>query len=185
MRTKKIVKKNLLTIHTRTETFHAKLDKENLLTAWTGEGKLVKKTLIDRTQKKVNLSRKTCWQRPRKHFESGGALVQRGTFVYDQNQTILCRLCSLYNAGNGLYRVFTTTKRALSFQQKRVFIQEILFSFFKWAPLAPWFRGPCMLIEGQRNLCQRNLSRKAFSSVHEVLHFAVSGMSNTNGILFL
>jgi hypothetical protein len=28
-------------------------------------------------------------QRPRKHFESGGALTKRGTFVYDQNQTIL------------------------------------------------------------------------------------------------
>jgi hypothetical protein len=28
--------------------------------------------------------------------------------------------------------VFTTAKRALSFQQKRAFIQEILFSFFKW-----------------------------------------------------
>ena len=31
-------------------------------------------------------------QRPRKHFESGGALAKRGTFVYDQNQTILCHL---------------------------------------------------------------------------------------------
>jgi hypothetical protein len=28
--------------------------------------------------------------------------------------------------------VFTTAKSALSFQQKRAFIQEILFSFFKW-----------------------------------------------------
>jgi hypothetical protein len=55
-------------------------------------------------------------QRPRKHFESGGALAKRGTFVYDQNQTILCRsqaernflkIWSLYNVGNGLYRVFT------------------------------------------------------------------------------
>jgi hypothetical protein len=26
-----------------------------------------------------------------KYFESGGALAKRGTFVYDQNQTILCR----------------------------------------------------------------------------------------------
>ena len=49
-------------------------------------------------------------QRPRKHFESGGALAKRGTFVYDQNQTILCRsraerkclkIWSLYNVGNG------------------------------------------------------------------------------------
>jgi hypothetical protein len=80
-------------------------------------------------------------QRPRKHFESGGALTKRGTFVYDQNQTILWRsraerkflkICSLYNVGNGLYRVFTTAKRAFSFQKKRAFIQEILFSFFKW-----------------------------------------------------
>ena len=43
-----------------------------------------------------------------KHFESGGALAKRGTFVYDQNQTILCRsqaerkFLSLYNVGNGL-----------------------------------------------------------------------------------
>ena len=82
----------------------------------------------------------------RKHFESGGALAKRGTFVYDQNQTILCRsqaerkflkTRNLYNVGNGLYRVFTTAKRALSFQQKRAFIQEILFSFCKWGTLAP------------------------------------------------
>ena len=84
-------------------------------------------------------------QRPRKHFESEGALAKRGTFVYDQNQTILCRsqaerkflkIWNLYNVGNGLYRVFTTAKRALSFQQKRAFIQEILFSFCKWGTLA-------------------------------------------------
>jgi hypothetical protein len=30
-------------------------------------------------------------QRPRKHFESGRVLAKWGTFVYDQNQTILCR----------------------------------------------------------------------------------------------
>ena len=111
-------------------------------------------------------------QRPRKHFRSGGALAKRGTFVYDQNQTILCRsqaerkflkIWSLYNVENGLYRVFTTAKRALSFQQKRAFIQETLFSFCKWGtlapkkrtfftfkkseghmpPLPPRFRGPC------------------------------------------
>jgi hypothetical protein len=46
------------------------------------------------------------------------------------------KICSLYNVENGLYRVFTTAKRALSFQQKRAFIQEILFSFFKWDTLA-------------------------------------------------
>jgi hypothetical protein len=72
-------------------------------------------------------------QRPRKHLESGGALAERGTFVYDQNQTTLCRsrperkflkIWSLYNVGNDLYRVLTTAKRALSFQQKRAFIQE-------------------------------------------------------------
>jgi hypothetical protein len=33
----------------------------------------------------------------------------------------------LYNVGNGLYRVFTTAKKAFSFQKKRAFIQEILF----------------------------------------------------------
>jgi hypothetical protein len=43
---------------------------------------------------------------------------------------------SLYNVGNGLYSAFTTAKRALSFQQKRAFIQEILFSFSKWGTLA-------------------------------------------------
>ena len=117
-------------------------------------------------------------QRPRKHFESEGVLAKRGTFVYDQNQTILCRsqaerkvlkIWNLYNVGNGLYRVFTTAKRALSFQQKRAFIQEILFSFCKWgtlarqkgtfftfksggggadAPLPPRFRGPCLGFKG-------------------------------------
>ena len=79
---------------------------------------------------------KCCIQRPRKHFESGGALAKRGTFVYDQNQTILCRsrterkflkIWSLCNVGNGLYRVFTTAKRALSFQQKRAFIKKHFF----------------------------------------------------------
>ena len=70
-------------------------------------------------------------QRPRKHFESGGALTKRGTFVYDQNQTILSRsraerkflkIWSLYNVGNGLYRVFTTAKRAvLSRKRGRLF----------------------------------------------------------------
>ena len=108
-------------------------------------------------------------QRPRKHFESEGALAKRGTFVYDQNQTILCRsqaernflkIWNLYNVGNGLYRVFTTAKRALSFQQRRAFIQEILFSFCKWGtfsksggggkmpPLPPRFRGPCPGFKG-------------------------------------
>ena len=76
--------------------------------------------------------RKRAWrQRPRKHFESGGALTKRGTFVYDQNQTILSRsraerkflkIWSLYNVGNGLYRVFTTAKRAvLSRKRGRLF----------------------------------------------------------------
>jgi hypothetical protein len=77
---------------------------------------------------------------------------------------------TLYNVGNGLYRVLTTAKRAFSFQQKRAFIQETLFSFFKWGTLAqkkghfftfkksegtrapsppPWFRGPCIHSLGQ------------------------------------
>jgi hypothetical protein len=80
----------------------------------------------------TNIRLATALQRPRKHFESGGALAKRGTFVYDQNQTILCRsraerkflkIWSLYDVGNGLYRVFTAAKKALSFQQKRAFIQ--------------------------------------------------------------
>ena len=88
-----------------------------------------------------------CWcnvlrQRPWKHFESGGALTKRGTFVYtrikrfyevnEPNENCLKYGVSIYNVGNGLYRVFTTAKRAFSFQKKRAFIQEILFSFFKW-----------------------------------------------------
>ena len=57
-----------------------------------------------------------------------GALAKRGTFVYDQNQTILCRsraerkilkMWNLYNVGNGLYGVFTTAKRALILSSKR------------------------------------------------------------------
>ena len=79
-------------------------------------------------------------QRPRKHFESGGALAKRGTFVYDQNKGIerfyivhepnehFLKIWNLYNVGNGFYRVFTTAKRVLSFQQKRAFIHEILCS---------------------------------------------------------
>ena len=78
-------------------------------------------------------------QRQRKHFESGGALAKRSTCVYDQDQAILCRSRAVrtkifkkwgvYNVGNDLYRVFTTAEWALSFQQKRAFIQEIFFSF--------------------------------------------------------
>ena len=79
-------------------------------------------------------------------FRNWRGIGQKGTFVYDQSQTILCRsqaegkflkIWNLYNVGNGLYRVFTTAKRALSFQQKRAFIQEILFSLCKWGTLAP------------------------------------------------
>jgi hypothetical protein len=55
-----------------------------------------------------------------------GALAKRGTFVYDQNQTILCRsraerkylkIWSLYNVGNGLsdFGVFTTSKKLVYF----------------------------------------------------------------------
>jgi hypothetical protein len=50
--------------------------------------------------------------------------------------------------------LYTPAKRALSFQQKRAFIQELLFSFFKWGTLAQKIfftfkkrgvggRGPC------------------------------------------
>jgi hypothetical protein len=58
--------------------------------------------------------------------------IKRCYVVHKPNENFV----SLYNVGNGLYRVFTTAKRALSFQQKRVFIQEILFSFFKRGTLA-------------------------------------------------
>jgi hypothetical protein len=61
----------------------------------------------------------------------------KGALLYMKKiQTILCRsraernflkIWSLYDVGNGLYRVFTAAKKALSFQQKRAFIQEILF----------------------------------------------------------
>jgi hypothetical protein len=92
-------------------------------------------------------------QMPRKHFRKW-----RGAFVYmtKTDQNYFCRsraerkflkIWSHYNGGNGLYRLFTTAKRALSLQKKRASIQEILFSFFKknWgadAPIAPRFRGP-------------------------------------------
>ena len=75
-------------------------------------------------------------QRQRKHFESGGALAQRGTFVYDPNQTILCRsraerkclkIWSLYITSEMALQSLYYSKRALSFLQKRAFIQEILF----------------------------------------------------------
>jgi hypothetical protein len=45
------------------------------------------------------------------------------------------KIWSLYNVGDCLYRVFTTAKKALSFQRKISFIQDILFSFFKWDTL--------------------------------------------------
>jgi hypothetical protein len=44
----------------------------------------------------------------------------------------------MFNTRNksGISAFFTTAKRALSFQQKRAFIHEIPFSFFKWGTLA-------------------------------------------------
>ena len=121
-------------------------------------------------------------QRPRKHFRSGGALAKRGTFVYDQNQTILCRSQAKRKFGVSitLEMVFTESLQSLYycekgtfFQQKRAFIQEILFSFCKWgtlapkkrtfftfkkseghmseghmSPLPPRFRGPCPSFKG-------------------------------------
>jgi peroxiredoxin len=46
-------------------------------------------------------------QRPQKQFESGVALARRGTFVYDQDQTILfsqagrkfSKIWNIYNVG--------------------------------------------------------------------------------------
>jgi hypothetical protein len=67
------------------------------------------------------------------HWPKGALL---GTFVYDQNQTILWRsraerkilkICSLYNVGNGLYRVFTTAKRAFSFQKRGRLFKKYFF----------------------------------------------------------
>jgi hypothetical protein len=88
-------------------------------------------------------------QRPRKRFESGEALAKRGTFLHDQKGNdfmsftsrakIFENMESLYTSEMALYycnALFTTAKRALSFQQNRAFIQEILFSFFKWGTLA-------------------------------------------------
>ena len=72
-------------------------------------------------------------QRPRKHFESVRALSNY--FMSFTSKTKILKKRNLYNVGNGLYRVFTRAKRALSFQQKRAFIQEIV-SFFKWGTLA-------------------------------------------------
>jgi hypothetical protein len=54
-------------------------------------------------------------------------LAKGGTLVYDQNQTILCRsraerkflkIWSLYDVGNGLYRVFTAAKKGTFFPAK-------------------------------------------------------------------
>jgi hypothetical protein len=114
-----------------------------------------------------------CRQRPRKHFESGGALTKRGTFVYDQNQTILSRsraerkflkIWSLYNVGNGLYSVFTTAKRAVLSRKRRRLFKKYFFrslngafkprkkdTFFTFKKVGgtcphcppPRFRGPC------------------------------------------
>ena len=61
---------------------------------------------------------------------------KRALLYMNKNQMILCRsraerkflkIWRLYNVGNGLYRVFTPVKRALSFQQMRMLIQEIHF----------------------------------------------------------
>jgi hypothetical protein len=62
------------------------------------------------------------------------------------------KIWSLYNVGNGLYRVFTTAKRAFSFQEKRAFIQEILFSFFKWGTLAKKKRALLTFKKGEGHL---------------------------------
>jgi hypothetical protein len=55
-------------------------------------------------------------------------LAKRGTFGYDKNQTILCRsraerkclkISSLYNVGNGLYRVFILQQKGNFLSSKR------------------------------------------------------------------
>jgi hypothetical protein len=66
-------------------------------------------------------------QRPRKHFESGGALTKRGTFVNDQNQTILWRsraerkflkIWSLYNVGNWPLQSLYYCEKGIFFPEK-------------------------------------------------------------------
>jgi hypothetical protein len=57
--------------------------------------------------------------------------IKRFYDVHEPNENFFKYGVSI-TSGNGLYRVFTTAKRAFSFQKKRAFIQEILFSFFKW-----------------------------------------------------
>ena len=109
-------------------------------------------------------------QRPRKHFRSGGALVKRGTFVYDQNQTILCRSQAKRKFGVSITsemvlteslllrkgHFFPAVKRGRSF--KKYFFRSVngalwppksaLFSLLKNAPLPPRFRGPCPSFKG-------------------------------------
>ena len=63
-------------------------------------------------------------------------LPKSNDFMSLTSRTKIFENMAFYNVGNGLYRVFTTAKRAHSFQLKRAIIQEILFSFFKWGTLA-------------------------------------------------
>ena len=94
--------------------------------------------------------------------EAAEAFRKGGAFVYDQNQTILCRRgrTKIFenmesNVGNGLYRVFTTGKRAKEGIHSRntffVVQKKGTFLTFKksggraHAPIAPWFRGPWFL----------------------------------------
>jgi hypothetical protein len=75
------------------------------------------------------------------HWPKGALLymtkIKRFYVVHEPNENVLKYGASIYNVGNGLYRVFIkSAKMALSFQQKKAFIQEILFSFFKWGTLA-------------------------------------------------
>ena len=78
-----------------------------------------------------SINKSNNWSEAAEAFRKWRGIDQKGTFVYDQNQTILSRsraernflkIWSLYNVGNGLYRVFTTAKRAvLSRKRGRLF----------------------------------------------------------------
>ena len=68
-------------------------------------------------------------------------------FMSFTSRTKIFEIRSLHNVGNGLYRVFTIAKRALSFQQQRAIIQEILFSFFKCKGTLSQKKGTFLLLE--------------------------------------
>jgi hypothetical protein len=69
---------------------------------------------------------------PRHHWSQKIFWVPKKYFPKKENQTILCRS----RAEREFLKIWSLYSFALSFQQRRAFIQEILFSFFKWGTLA-------------------------------------------------